>query len=481
MSAPQQLHAYRCPELLIAGAWRRGGGERRQAIVNPADGQTLDELALASAKDLQDALRASAEGFEHWRRVPAHQRGERLARGVARMRERCEHIATLLTLEQGKPLAEARAECLMAADLIQWYAEEARRVYGRVVPARQPDSRMTVLKQPVGPVAAFSPWNFPLVLSARKLGGALAAGCSIVLKGAEETPASVAAMVACLAEELPPGALQLVYGVPAEVSEALIASPVIRKLSFTGSVPVGRHLAQLAGRHLKRITLELGGHAPVIVCEDADLARTVPLMVAHKFRNAGQACLAPTRFYVARRLYVDFIDAFAQASRALVLGPGLAPGTQMGPLANQRRRAAVLDLIERSVQRGARRLAGEAPAVGCFVAPTLLADAPQDAPAMQDEPFGPVACVAPFDQLDEAIARANDNAYGLAGYLFTDSAKAILKVSERLEVGSLAINGLGVSVPEAPFGGVKDSGHGSESGIEGMEAYLDTRFTHFVA
>src|SRR5690606_16158474 len=267
MSAPQ----YRCPELLIAGQWRRGGSERHQAIVNPADGQVLDELALANAQDLQDALQASASGFEEWRRVPAQQRCERLLRGVARLRERWEAFATLLTLEQGKPLAEARAECLMAADLIQWYAEEARRIYGRVIPARQPHSRMTVLKQPVGPVAAFSPWNFPLVLSARKLGGALAAGCSIVLKGAEETPASVAAMVACLAEELPPGALQLVYGVPAEVSETLIASPIVRKVSFTGSVPVGRHLAQLAGRHLKRITLELGGHAPVIVCEDADL------------------------------------------------------------------------------------------------------------------------------------------------------------------------------------------------------------------
>lgn len=467
--------------LLIAGSWRAPSGSRTGDVVDPATGAVIGKLGYAEAADVDAALEAARKGFATWRAMTALERARILHRAAALVRERAEVMAQHMTREQGKPLAEARAECLMAADLIQWYAEEARRVYGRVVPARQPDSRMTVLKQPVGPVAAFSPWNFPLVLSARKLGGALAAGCSIVLKGAEETPASVAAMVACLAEELPPGALQLVYGVPAEVSEALIASPVIRKLSFTGSVPVGRHLAQLAGRHLKRITLELGGHAPVIVCEDADLARTVPLMVAHKFRNAGQACLAPTRFYVARRLYVDFIDAFAQASRALVLGPGLAPGTQMGPLANQRRRAAVLDLIERSVQRGARRLAGEAPAVGCFVAPTLLADAPQDAPAMQDEPFGPVACVAPFDQLDEAIARANDNAYGLAGYLFTDSAKAILKVSERLEVGSLAINGLGVSVPEAPFGGVKDSGHGSESGIEGMEAYLDTRFTHFVA
>lgn len=372
-------------------------------------------------------------------------------------------------------------ECAMAADLIKWYAEEARRVYGRVIPARLPNSRMEVFKFPVGPVAAFSPWNFPLVLSARKLGGAIAAGCSIVLKGAEETPASVAAMVDCLNQELPPGVVQLVYGVPAEVSQALIASPVVRKVTFTGSVPVGRHLAELSARHLKRITLELGGHAPVIVCGDADIARTVNLMVQHKFRNAGQACLAPTRFFVDRRIYGDFVDAFGAATQALQVGSGLAADTQMGPVASARRQAAVTDLIARSVAAGARRVASAVPEAGYFVPPTLLADVPLDAPVMSEEPFGPVACAVPFDSLDQAIAQANHNPYGLAGYLFTDSAKAILAVSERLEVGSLAVNGMGVSVPEAPFGGVKDSGYGSESGIEGMEAFLETKFMHYVA
>ncbi|HYF21739.1 MAG TPA: NAD-dependent succinate-semialdehyde dehydrogenase, partial [Ramlibacter sp.] len=453
----------------------------RLVVVDPSCGEMLDELALAGPQDLQEALDTAGAAFDAWRRVPAHERCARLELGVARIRAGQERIATLLTLEQGKPLAESRAECAMAADLIKWYAEEARRIHGRVIPARQPDSRMTVLKQPVGPVAAFSPWNFPLVLSARKLGGALAAGCSIVLKAAEETPASVAAMIACLNEELPAGVLQLIYGVPGEVSQALIASPVIRKVSFTGSVPVGRELAQLAGRHLKRITLELGGHAPVIVCDDADLERAVPQLVAHKFRNAGQACLAPTRFFVARRRHAAFLEAFTEAARGLRLGPGLDASTQMGPLANTRRQAAVRQLIERSVQHGARRLAGGAPDQGCFVAPTVLADVPLDAPAMLEEPFGPVACVLPFDRLDEAIAMANRSAYGLAGYLYTDSAQAILAVSEQLEVGSLAINGIGVSVPEAPFGGVKDSGHGSESGTEGLEAFLDTRSTHYTA
>jgi acyl-CoA reductase-like NAD-dependent aldehyde dehydrogenase len=288
-------------------------------------------------------------------------------------------------------------------------------------------------------------------------------------------------MVACLNEELPEGVLQLVYGVPAQVSQALIASPVIRKISFTGSVGVGRHLAQLAGQHLKRITLELGGHAPVIVCDDADLQRTVAQMVTHKFRNAGQACLAPTRFYVARRHYGDFVEAFAQASGALRLGDGMDPATQMGPLASARRQQAVRDLVARSQAAGARVVTGSAPDGGYFMAPTLLADVPPHAPAMTEEPFGPVACAVPFDTLDEAIAMANRNPFGLAGYLFTDSAKAILAVSQRLEVGALAVNGIGVSVPEAPFGGLKDSGYGSESGTEGMEAFLETKFMHYVA
>jgi acyl-CoA reductase-like NAD-dependent aldehyde dehydrogenase len=413
--------------------------------------------------------------------VPAHERCTKLERAVARIRDNTDRIATLLTLEQGKPLAEARAECAMAADLIKWYAEEARRVYGRIIPARMPGSRMDVLKFPVGPVAAFSPWNFPLVLSARKIGGALAAGCSIIVKAAEETPGSVAAMVDCLNQELPEGVLQLVYGVPSEVSQALIGSPIIRKVTFTGSVPVGRQLAQMAAQQLKRITLELGGHAPVIVCKDADIKRTVSMMVQHKFRNAGQACLAPTRFFVERQIYGDFVDAFGAASQALRVGAGMSSETQMGPVANVRRRAAVRDLIERSVAMGARAISGSAPETGYFVAPTLLADVPAQAPVLLEEPFGPIACAMPFDSLDQAITQANSTPYGLAGYLFTDSAKTILKVSEQLEVGSLAINGMGVSVPEAPFGGVKDSGYGSESGTEGMEAFLDTKFTHFLA
>lgn len=475
MSAPAP---YRAPELLIAGQWRTGRHAMTMPIVNPATATTLDHLHLASQDDIAQALDAAQSGFALWREVPAHERCARLERGVARMRQQTEHIATLLTQEQGKPLAEARAECAMAADLIKWYAEEARRIHGRILPARLPHSSMQVHKQPVGPVAAFAPWNFPLVLSARKIGGALAAGCSIILKAAEETPASVAAMVECLQQELPEGALQLLFGVPAEISEQLITSPIVRKVTFTGSVPVGRQLAQLAAKHLKRITLELGGHAPVIVCADADIDKTVSMMLTHKFRNAGQACLAPTRFYVERRIEKAFQDAFVNASHRLVLGDGMAPGTQMGPLANARRVAAVRDLIDRSVQAGAQLHQAQAPETGFFAPVTVLTDVAPDSPIMVEEPFGPVATVTPFDHIDHALQLANHSPYGLAGYLFTDSARVVHRVSERLEVGSLAINGMGVSVPEAPFGGVKDSGYGSESGIEGMEAFLETKFIH---
>ena len=474
--------AYSMPGHLIAGRWTPGSGARRWPITNPADGQVLGEMQAAGEADIDDALRASEQAFEAWRMVPADERGTRLECGIARMRQRSEEIATLLTLEQGKPLAEARAECAMAAELIRWYAQEARRIYGRIIPARSPSSSMQVHKHPVGPVAAFSPWNFPLVLSARKLGGALAAGCSVILKPAEETPASVAAMVDCLAQELPAGTLQMLCGDPARISSRLIASPVIRKISFTGSVPVGRHLAQLASRELKRVTLELGGHAPVLVFADADLDRVVPLLAQHKFRNAGQACLAPTRLYVQRPLYARFLDAFAAEADRLKLGPGLSPDTQMGPVIHSRRQDALRDLVDRSVHAGARQLTGfSRPNNGCFFAPTLLADVPPDAPAMQEEPFGPIACAAAFDGVEDALRLANASAYGLAGYLFTDSARTIHRVSEALEVGSLAVNGLAVSVPEAPFGGLKDSGYGSESGVEGMEAFLDTRFVHYQA
>ena len=365
----------------------------------------------------------------------------------------------------------------------EWFADEGLRVYGRLVPSRgKPELRQMVVKDPVGPVAAFTPWNFPINQVVRKVGPALAAGCSMIVKAAEETPAGPAAFVKAFADAgLPAGVLQLVYGNPAEVSGYLVPHPTIRKITFTGSTPVGKQLAALAGQHMKRVTMELGGHAPVILCEDADIALAVKAAGAAKFRNAGQACLAPTRFYVDRTIEGDFLDAFTAASHKLVLGDGMAPATQMGPLASARRLAAVRDLIDRSVQAGAQLHQGTAPTTGFFAPVSLLTHVNPESPVIQEEPFGPVVTLTPFDSIDHALHLANQSAYGLAGYLFTDSARAILKVSDQLEVGSLAINGMGVSVPEAPFGGLKDSGYGSESGIEGMEAFLDTKFTHHCA
>lgn len=473
--------AYEAPLLHIAGRWRAGALAQRHTVRNPATGLPLAELGLASDADIDDALAAAERGFEAWRAVPAWQRGEALAAAARRLQQRSTEIAQLLTLEQGKTLAEARQEIAGTVGVIQWYAEEARRCYGRVIPPRLPGSQMQVLREPVGPCAAFSPWNFPLMLAARKLAGALATGCSVMLKAAEETPASVAAMVACFLESgLPDGALQLLYGVPAQVSQRLLGSPVIRKLSFTGSVAVGRELARLAAGQLQRVTMELGGHAPVLVFADANLDTAVAQLAASKFRNAGQICASPTRFLVQRPVYDAFIARYADLLSRHRLGPGLDPATTLGPLANGRRQAAMQPLVDDAVARGARIVCGgAAPDLpGYFYAPTLLVDMPLDARAMQVEPFGPLALLRPFNDEAEAVAIANNTPFGLAAYLYTDSASRQARLTAALKVGAVAVNHASVSAPEAPFGGVGDSGYGSECGTEGLDAYLQTKFVY---
>jgi acyl-CoA reductase-like NAD-dependent aldehyde dehydrogenase len=367
----------------------------------------------------------------------------------------------------------------VAAEMVKWYAEEARRVHGRLVPSRLPGATMEVRKVPVGPVLALSPWNYPVILTARKIGGALAAGCSVVVKAAEETPAAVAAMVDCLQADLPPGVLQLVYGNPVEISGTLIASPVIRKVSFTGSVGVGRTIARLCADGFKRTTLELGGHAPVIIWADADLERFVPQLVAHKFRNAGQACLAPTRFLVHQAIEREFCDRFIAAAQALKVGNGMDAAVQMGPMISARRKTAMAPLVADALAQGAQLACGGAPnGPGHFHLPTVLTHVPATARIMVEEPFGPLAPVTAFDTLDTALAIANATPYGLAAYLLTDSRRIAQQVTDRLEVGAIAINNVAVSVPEAPFGGTKDSGIGSESGTEGMASFLETRTVH---
>jgi succinate-semialdehyde dehydrogenase/glutarate-semialdehyde dehydrogenase len=472
--------SYTAPMLYIGGRWRRGSAASVTEVVDPATETVLDQLGHASQSDLDDALVAVEKGFQVWRLTKPHERQTVLSRAVALMRERKEEIATLLTLEQGKPLSQSRAEVDVACSMVQWYADQAPRIYGRIIPLSSPDTDGEVRKEPVGPCLLLSPWNMPVVLASRKLGGALAAGCSCILKPPEETPAAVAKVVECFVDAgVPEGVINLVYGIPHQVSEHLINSDIIRKISFTGSAGVGRELARLGSVGLKRLTLELGGHSPVLIFEDADIDHCVKQLVAAKYRNAGQLCHAPTRFYVHQAIYQRFADRFAAATRALRVGPGLDASTEVGPLANGRRVKSIEKLIEQSVSHatllsGGKRL-GER---GYFYAPTVLGDVKPGALAMQEEPFGPVALLTSFANFDEAIAMANSTRYGLASYVFTDSAKIQRKVMEELHVGSIAINSTLATVAEAPFGGVRDSGYGYESGEEGLEGYLHTKFIH---
>ena len=470
--------SYPNTQLMIAGQWQDAADGRTLPVFNPATGEEIGRVAHAGIADLDRALAAAQTGFETWRDISALERGKTMRRAAALMRERADRIASLLTREQGKPLAEARMETLAAADIIEWFADEGMRVYGRIVPSRNLAVRQMVLKDPVGPVAAFTPWNFPINQAVRKVGAALAAGCSIIVKAAEETPAAPAELIRAFVDAgVPPGAIGLVYGNPAEISGYLIPHPVIRKISFTGSTVVGKQLAALAGQHMKRVTMELGGHAPVIVAEDADIELAVKAAGAAKFRNAGQVCIAPTRFLVHESIRGDFIAALAGYAQGLKVGDGLAEGTQMGPLANPRRISAMTEVMQDAVKQGATVATGGARIgdAGNFFAPTVLVDVPLDAKVFNDEPFGPVAAVRSFNTLQEAIAEANRLPYGLAGYAFTRSLKSAHLLSQRVEVGMLWINQPALPSAEMPFGGLKDSGYGSEGGPEALETYLNTR------
>ncbi len=465
--------------LFVGGSWRLGEGRDTFPVVDPSTGATIAEVPLASAADLDEALATSERAFAVWRATDVDARSAILRSAAGLMRDRAEVIATLLTREQGKPIAEARGEVASSAQLFEWCAEEGKRTYGRVL-VRPTGQRSMVIKQPVGPVAAFSPWNFPVYLMAKKLAPALAAGCSVIAKPPEETPGCTSALIRCLIDAgLPDGVVQLVYGVPDNVSRHLLASPVIRKVSFTGSVPVGKHLMRLAADGLKRATMELGGHAPVLVFDDCDLEKTLDMVVPQKFRNAGQVCVSPTRFYVQEAIYDRFIDGFAARTRQVTTGNGFATETKMGPLANVRRPGAIEALVDDARKAGARVMAGgERGEGGYFFQPTLLADVPDSAAIMANEPFGPVAVAAPFTTLDDAIAKANRLPYGLAAFAFTENMRRANLLSDAIEAGMVGINTFAISMADAPFGGVKDSGFGSEGGIEGFESYLVTKTIH---
>lgn len=465
--------------LLIDGEWLTAAGRRTQPLVNPATGEVLGQVPLASAEDLDRAVAATVRAWPAWRALQPVLRARILRRASDLIRARSEEIARLATTEQGKPLAETRIEVQMAANIFEWYAEEGRRAYGRVLPQQAPGVRMTVVKEPIGPVAAFAPWNFPLGNPARKLGAALAAGCPCILKPAEESPASALAIAAALVEAgVPAGIVNVVFGVPAEVSTHLIGSPHIRKVSFTGSVPVGQHLMQLAAAGGKRTTMELGGHAPVLVFDDIDLDPVLDLTVGAKFRNAGQVCVSPTRYLVQEGIFDRFVAGFVARAQALKVGNGLEADTRMGPLTHARRITAVRTLIDDAVACGARLLTGGKPieGPGFFFEPTVLVEVPLHARILNEEPFGPVAIINRHQGLDDMVAEANRLPFGLAAYAFTKDAKRVNLLGERLEAGMVGINSHQISLPESPFGGVKASGHGSEEGIEGLDACLVTKF-----
>lgn len=465
--------------LLIGGRAVAAGARPGLEVIDPATQAVLGRLPVASPDDIDEALEAARRSFPGWRDTAPLDRAAILRRAAALMRERTPQLAWLITRELGKPLAESEKEVATAAEMFEWGAEEARRTYGRLIPGRVGGIRQMAIPEPIGPVAAFSGWNAPAITPSRKIAGALAAGCSIVIKPSEETPAIALEIGRALADAgLPAGVLNMVFGDPAEISRRLIASPVIRMVTFTGSTSIGRELAMMAAGGLKRATLELGGHAPVLVFGDADPVIAADTVLAAKLRNSGQICTSPTRMYVHESVYERFVERLAERARGWRVGNGLEAGVQMGPLSNPRRLAAMETLVADALKHGAQLAAGgeRLDLPGWFWAPTVLRDAGHECLAANTEPFGPLALVQPFAQLDEALAQANRLPFGLASYVFTRDAATARIASERIDSGVVCINHCQASLPETPFGGFKDSGLGKEGGVEGLQEFMQVKY-----
>ena len=466
-------------KLFIDGAWAAGEGRDCHDVINPATAETIASLPLATKEDLDRALDAAERAYPGWRATDVEKRAAILHKAADYLKANAKDIGALLTQEQGKPIKEAIGEVYGAAQMFDWYAEEAKRNYGRTL-VRPAGQRSIVLHQPVGVVATFTPWNFPIYLLAKKVAAALAAGCTVISKPPEETPGSTGAVAKALDEAgIPKGVFQLVHGVPDMVSRHLIGSKAVRKVSFTGSVPVGKHLMGLAADNLQRLTLELGGHAPVLIFDDVDLEKTLDAVVPQKYRNAGQVCVSPTRFYVQESIHDAFVKGFAERTKQLQVGNGMDEATQMGPLANGRRPEAIEALVEDARSHGAELMAGGTRGGnGFFFQPTLLANVPLEAKIMNDEPFGPVAITRPFKDLDEALEQANRLPYGLAAFAFTENLRRANILGDEIEAGMVGINGFAISGADTPFGGIKDSGFGSEGGKEGLETYQVVKAIH---
>ena len=470
--------SYPDTKLFINGEWRDALAKENLEIINPATEEVIGKLSHARKEDLDLALVAAEKAFDGWKNVSAYERSKILRKAADIVRSKADEIATLMTMEQGKPLIEAKMETMGAADSIDWYAEEGRRAYGRIIPSRAQGVYQFVFKEPVGVVAAFTPWNFPLNQVVKKVAAAFAAGCTAIVKGPEETPASVAELIKAFDEAgMPKGSINLVYGIPAEISEYLIAHPIVRKVTFTGSTAVGKLLASQAGKHMKRVTMELGGHSPAIVCEDADVKTAVKILSANKFRNAGQVCISPTRFLVHDSVFDEFVEGFVQQAESIKVGNGLDDGVKMGPLAHDRRLTAIEGFVADAVEHGANILTGgkRKGNKGYFFEPTVMTNVSNDSRIMNEEPFGPLAPINSFSSIDEAIEESNRLNYGLAAYAYTNSAKTASYLGSAIESGQVSINHHGLGLVDTPFGGVKDSGYGSEGGPEGLDAYMTTK------
>ena len=466
-------------KLFIDGVWKSGEGREAHTVVNPVDASPIAEVPYATKADVDEALAAAERTWPEWRSTDVEKRGAILHKTAKLLRERADQIAGTMTQEQGKVIAESRAEVLGSAQLFDWYAEEIKRDYGRTL-VRPAGQLSRVIRQPIGPTATFTPWNFPIYLLAKKVSAALAAGCTVISRPPHETPGCTTELFRALADAgIPKGVAQLVHGDADMISTTLIASKVIRKVSFTGSTGVGKHLMRLCADSMTRVTMELGGHAPVLIFDDCDLEKTLDMVVPQKFRNAGQVCVSPTRFYVQSGIYDAFLKGFAERTAKVKVGNGLEADTKMGPLANRRRPEAVGKLIDDAKAKGARVLAGGEPGDGgFFFQPTLLADVPNEADIMNDEPFGPVAVSRPFETFEEAIEQANRLPYGLAAFAFTENGRRANLIGDLVESGMVGINTFAISIADAPFGGVKDSGFGSEGGREGLESYQVVKAIH---
>jgi len=471
--------AYEKLELLINGKWRQGSDNKAEPVYNPATSETIGDLPHASKADLDEALESNAEAFKSWRNEAPLNRQKIIENACRILESRSNEVAENLTKEMGKPLAEAKGELAIGLDVLRWYGEEGKRAYGRIVPSRMPGMSQTVLKDPIGPVIAFVAWNFPVMNVVRKVGGALAAGCTITIKPSEETPGTAIAIGRALMEAgLPAGVLNIVFGVPSEVSEHLCSSSIPRKLSFTGSIPVGKHLQKLAAENMIRCTMELGGHSPLMVFNDTDIAAAAKISVAGKFRNAGQVCVSPTRFLVQDSVKDQFIKAVLDETNKIKVGNGLEDGIVMGPLIADRRIEIMDSFVKDAVDSGAELNLGghRLNRDGSFYAPTVLSNVSDNAKIMNEEPFGPLLPIDSFKSVDEVIDRANRLEFGLASYAFTNDPKIVNALKSEIQAGLLAVNSTAVSTPETPFGGIKHSGYGSEGGIEGLDAFLVTRF-----